>query len=81
MTIVAPAAHTVLAQSVTAQPPRDNYKRDWGRSYGALRRLLNDPPLRARMGAAGRARVVERFDYRLVARQLAGILTRHLGVE
>ena len=47
----------------------------------ALRRLLNDPPLRARMGAAGRARVVERFDYRLVARQLAGILTRHLGVE
>ena len=42
MTIVAPAAQTVLAQSVTAQPPRDNYKRDWGRAYGALRRLLND---------------------------------------
>jgi glycosyltransferase involved in cell wall biosynthesis len=45
----------------------------------ALRRLLNDPGLRERMGKAGRARAVERFDYRLVARELVAILSEHLG--
>ena len=46
----------------------------------ALRLLLNDPALRDRMGAAGRARVVAQFDYRLVARKLVAILSEHLGV-
>jgi glycosyltransferase involved in cell wall biosynthesis len=46
----------------------------------ALRRLLNDAPLRERMGAAGRARAVARFDYRLVARQLVEILSDQLGL-
>jgi glycosyltransferase involved in cell wall biosynthesis len=46
----------------------------------ALRLLLNDPGLRNRMGAAGRARVAARFDYRVVARKLAAILAAHLGV-
>jgi len=35
----------------------------------ALRRLLDDPPLRARMGAAGRERVVAAYDWREVARK------------
>ena len=39
-----------------------------------LKQLLNDPGLRQRMGEAGRRRVVERFDYRLVARRLMEIL-------
>ena len=30
------------ARSIPAQPPRDGYKRDWGRALTALRRLLND---------------------------------------
>jgi glycosyltransferase involved in cell wall biosynthesis len=46
----------------------------------ALHKLLNDPALRQRMGAAGRTRAVERFDYRLVARQLVAILAEHLGM-
>ena len=46
----------------------------------ALRRLLNDTALCRRMGEAGRARVVARFDYRLVARKLVAILSEHLGV-
>ncbi|WP_306600341.1 glycosyltransferase family 4 protein [Geothrix sp. 21YS21S-2] len=41
-----------------------------------LKLLLNDPDLRARMGAAGRRRVVERFDYRAVARRLVEILSQ-----
>ncbi|HLO66250.1 MAG TPA: glycosyltransferase family 4 protein [Holophaga sp.] len=44
----------------------------------ALRRLLNDPTLRERMGSAGRARVVARFDYRVVAHHLLTILGKHL---
>jgi glycosyltransferase involved in cell wall biosynthesis len=39
-----------------------------------LKQLLNDPDLCRTMGAAGRTRAVERFDYRLVARRLVEIL-------
>ncbi|MEY3894937.1 MAG: hypothetical protein RLZZ214_456 [Verrucomicrobiota bacterium] len=39
-----------------------------------LKLLLNDGALRQRMGEAGRRRVVERFDYRRVARRLMEIL-------
>jgi len=41
-----------------------------------LKLLLNDPDLRRRMGAAGRRRVVELFDYRAVARRLVEILSQ-----
>ena len=46
----------------------------------ALRLLLNDGALRQRMGAAGRARAVARFDYRQVAGKLLAILSAHLGL-
>jgi glycosyltransferase involved in cell wall biosynthesis len=39
-----------------------------------LKLLLNDAGLRQQMGAAGRRRVVEHYDYRLVARRLVEIL-------
>jgi starch synthase len=39
-----------------------------------LRRLLNEPDLRQRMGERGRRRAVEHFDYRHVARRLVEIL-------
>jgi glycosyltransferase involved in cell wall biosynthesis len=44
-----------------------------------LQLLLNDAGLRQRMGAAGRARAVERYDYRLVARRLVEILQEGLA--
>lgn len=40
-----------------------------------LKQLLNDAPLRQRMGEAGRRRAVERYDYRVVARRLMEILS------
>ncbi len=46
----------------------------------ALRTLMNDRDLRARMGAAGRERAVARYDYRVVARSLIDILGRRLGI-
>ena len=42
-----------------------------------LKQLLNDPCLRQQMGEAGRRRVVERYDYRFVARRLMEILNEH----
>lgn len=41
---------------------------------GAVRGLLDDPALGRRMGEAGRARVLERFDVRVTTRQLAEVL-------
>lgn len=39
-----------------------------------LELLMNDSSLRNRMGRAGRRRVVERFDYRVVAQRLVDVL-------
>jgi glycosyltransferase involved in cell wall biosynthesis len=41
----------------------------------AIGRLLDDPPRRARMAAAGRRRVAERFTWRAVASQTAAYYT------
>jgi len=57
-----------------------DYRADVGDIASYLRLLLNDPALRQRMGEAGRKRVVERFDYRVVARRLLGILSDRLGL-
>jgi glycosyltransferase involved in cell wall biosynthesis/ribosomal protein S18 acetylase RimI-like enzyme len=47
-------------------PPRDA-----PRLAGAIERLVSDPPLRQRMGAAARARAIERFDEARVADAVA----------
>jgi starch synthase len=44
-----------------------------------LQLLLNDPGLRQRMGAAGRLRAVEHYDYRTVARRLVELLQEGQG--
>ena len=38
---------------------------------GAIRQLLDDPELRARLGAAGRERVINRFTWQVTARGTA----------
>jgi glycosyltransferase involved in cell wall biosynthesis len=45
-----------------------------GRAAEALTRLIADPELRRRMGAAGRARVREAFDWRVVAGQVNALV-------
>ena len=52
------------------QPRVSDYRANPQEIAGYLKLLLNDAELRQRMGAAGRRRVVERFDYRHVARRL-----------
>jgi glycosyltransferase involved in cell wall biosynthesis len=44
-----------------------------------LRTLLNDPPLRLRLGQAGRERAIE-YDYRKVAQRFIDIVQRKLGL-
>jgi alpha-maltose-1-phosphate synthase len=46
-----------------------------------LKTLMNDPELRRHMGEAGRKRVVELYDYRLVAKRLVEILQTRLGIR
>lgn len=42
--------------------------------------LMQDPELRKKMGVAGRKRVVENFDYRVVARRFVQIMQDKLGI-
>jgi alpha-maltose-1-phosphate synthase len=46
-----------------------------------LKKLMNDAALRKKMGAAGRKRVVENYDYRVVAKRLVAILSKRLGMD
>ncbi len=43
--------------------------------------LMNDEPLRKKMGQAGRKRVVENFDYRIVAKKFIAIMNDKLGIK
>ena len=46
-----------------------------------LMELMGDQQLRQKMGAAGRKRVVEHFDYRVVARRFVQIVGERLGIS
>jgi starch synthase len=46
-----------------------------------LLELMSDPELREKMGKAGRERVVEMFDYRVVARRFIEIINDRLGID
>jgi colanic acid/amylovoran biosynthesis glycosyltransferase len=54
-------------------------EKDVERLAGALTLLLNDQELRARLGAAARKRVQDRFDLGLNVRELATLYTRNSG--
>ena len=77
--VLGPAAGFPEGHHVIFDRPRvADYRASVPDIAAALRLLLNDPMLRKRMGQAGRARAVARFDYRKVAGQLLAILARHL---
>ena len=48
---------------------------------GSLTELMDHPLLRIQLGKAGRKRVVEHFDYRVVARQFVEIVSKKLGIN
>jgi starch synthase len=46
-----------------------------------LLELMNDGPMRERLGNAGRARVVANFDFRAVAKRFVQIVHDKLGIK
>jgi starch synthase len=46
-----------------------------------LMKLMTDAELRKKMGEAGRRRVVEKFDYRVVAKRFVEIISQRLGIS
>jgi len=43
--------------------------------------LMKDAALREKMGRAGRERVVQHFDYRVVAKRFVQIMSDRLGIN
>jgi glycosyltransferase involved in cell wall biosynthesis len=74
--ILGPEAGFAPGHRVVFDPPRvADYRASPDDIAGFLKLLLNDGNLRQQMGEAGRRRVVERFDYRKVARRLMEIIS------
>jgi len=58
-----------------------DYRADVNDIATYLLKLMTDPALRTRLGAAGRQRVVAHFHYRVVAQRLLQILSERLGLH
>jgi len=43
--------------------------------------LMGDVKLREKMGSAGRKRVVEYYDYRVIGRKFIGLVSDKLGIK
>ncbi len=67
---------------VVFDPPRTvEYRANIEDLASYLMKLMNDPALRTKMGQAGRAHVMEHFDYRVVARRFVQIVSNKLGIK
>lgn len=76
--VLGPDAGFEPGHRVVFDPPRvADYRASSQDIAVYLQLLLTDPGLRQRMGAAGRRRVLEHYDYRHVARRLVDILTEN----
>ncbi|MGB8224623.1 MAG: glycosyltransferase family 4 protein [Polyangiales bacterium] len=68
--------------SVSFSKPRtSDYRASVNDIATHLLTLMRDAELRKRMGKAGRHRVVERFDYRIVASRFVEIIQNRLGIR
>ena len=66
---------------VTFEHPRTvDYRASVNDIAKYLLQLMNDPALRDKMGHSARERVVEKFDYRVVAKQFVQIINDRLGI-
>ena len=65
---------------VFKRPRTADYRASVHDIAGHLMKLMSDAKLRQQMGEAGRKHVVERFDYRVVARKFVQIVSERLGL-
>lgn len=70
------------ANSVVAfdEPRTVDYRANVNDIQNGLKLLMNDAALRDKMGTAGRERVLNHFDYRVVAAQFLKILNHKFGI-
>ena len=81
-TILGEAEGYQAGHRIIFDPPRvAGYRANIQDIAKSLLRLMQDEPLRHRMGQAGRRRVVELFDYKVVARKFVEIISRRLGIS
>jgi glycosyltransferase involved in cell wall biosynthesis len=81
-TILGEAEGYKAGHRIIFDPPRvAGYRANIHDIAKSLLRLMQDEPLRHRMGEAGRRRVVELFDYKVVARKFVEIVSRRLGIS
>jgi alpha-maltose-1-phosphate synthase len=80
--VVGPESGYPPDHHITLDKPRiADYRADVNELADYLLRLMRDPSLRARLGAAGRRRAIEHFNYRVVAHQLLNLLSDRLGLS
>jgi glycosyltransferase involved in cell wall biosynthesis len=69
------------ASVVFSEPRTSDYRASVNDIATHLLALMRDAELRERMGKAGRKRVTELFDYRIVARRFVEIIGDRLGIR
>jgi glycosyltransferase involved in cell wall biosynthesis len=70
-----------LHKVIFNQPRTVDYRASVDDIAKYLLELMNNQPLREKMGKAGRERAVEYFDYRVVARRFVQIINDKLGIK
>jgi len=79
--VLGPEAGYPEGRRITFATPRiADYRADIGDLCQYLEALIQDAGLRQRLGEAGRKRVVEHFDYRVVAKRFVEIVSQRLGI-
>jgi glycosyltransferase involved in cell wall biosynthesis len=81
-TVLGPESGYPEGRRIEFNPPRiADYRADVNDLRRFLEELIAHPELRNKLGAAGRKRVVEHFDYRKVAQRFVDIVRRRLEIH
>jgi len=75
------SGHKIGRKVVFKEPRIVDYRASVHDIAKYLMELMTNPELRKKMGEAGRQRVVEKFDYRVVAKRFVEIISQRLGIS
>ena len=74
------SGHKISRKVVFKEPRIVDYRASVHDIAKYLMELMTNAKLRKKMGEAGRQRVVEKFDYRVVAKKFVEIISKRLGI-
>ena len=75
------SGHKIGRKVVFKEPRIVDYRASVHDIAKYLMELMTNPELRKKMGEAGRQRIVEKFDYRVVAKRFVEIISQRLGIS